>query len=1089
MTQPFDLETLPSESVSFIETLYASFLQDPSQVSESLRRLFRSWDLPTSSEGMPEAEAFERRSPTELLPAPPVFGKDASLLEMPATIPDPVRDTVPTKIRTPEDIKAYLRRLILFSEMTDDDLNILANITEKVRIPQGQVLGESGQTDNDLHIILQGTVQIVRDGALIGELGPGEVVGELAVLDPSPRSAAIVAATPMVLLQINQTAFEYLLRRRNTLTLALLKTLASRLRVVGDLQERINRLVRSFRERGHLMAHLDPVNRSIGLHPALTLDFHGLDRSHLEQRFTVRLGSVTTGRTLRQVLAHLQTTYCSAIGVQFMHIDNLEIQTWLRERMEDTANQLSLSREHQLRILTKLTDAVVFERFIHRKFVGAKRFSLEGTESLIPLMDQAIERAARFGVREVVIGMAHRGRLNVLANIMGKPAHWIFREFQDLDPERNIRRGDVKYHLGYSSNIRTQDGHDLHLSLCFNPSHLEFVGPVVLGRVRAKQDRFDDADRTQALPLIIHGDASFAGQGVVQELFNMEHLPGYTTGGAVHVVMNNQIGFTTPPEESRSSQYCTDVARMLQIPIFHVNGEQPEAVAQVVKLAIAFRQTFHKDVVIDMYGYRKHGHNEGDDPSFTQPVLYREISKLPSVRESYVANLLKLGEITQAEADAIARESKERLEHDLLASKKSDYQYPTRISGADIWKPYRGGPDADQPEVDTSVPEETLKNLLKQISTTPSTFVPHPKIKRFLESQAEVATHGRPADWGTGERLAMASLLAEGTPIRVSGQDSQRGTFSHRHAVLHDHETDETFTPLNHLSPTQAPLTILNSPLSETGVLGFEYGFSLDFPEGLVIWEAQFGDFCNVAQVIIDQFIASSEIKWKRLSGLCLMLPHGFEGQGPEHSSARLERFLTLSAEDNIQVVNPTTPAQLFHVLRRQVKRPLRKPLIMMTPKSLLRHPKAVSQLNDMASGGFQRVMPDPDITDPKKVKRILLTSGKVTYELLAEREKRQAHDVAILRLEQYYPFPQAQLAACLEPFTPGTPVCWVQEEPSNIGALHFLRLRCGDTVKGRGDHPMLYVSRPESASPATGSHAAHQREQAHLLERAFSET
>ncbi|MGH7137957.1 MAG: 2-oxoglutarate dehydrogenase E1 component, partial [Pirellulales bacterium] len=747
--------------------------------------------------------------------------------------------------------------------------------------------------------------------------------------------------------------------------------------------------------------------------------------------------------SLRGIVERLRHTYCRSIGVQFMHIDDLSVRHWLQERMEATQNRLRLTRQEQLRILARLTSAHVFEEFIQKKYTGAKSFSLEGAESLIPLLDLAIEKAGEQGIDEIVLGMAHRGRLNVLANIMGKSPRMIFREFEDREPELHLGRGDVKYHLGYSSDWHTDQGQTVHLSLCFNPSHLEFVNPVAVGRMRAKQDRVDDVERVRGMVLLIHGDAAFAGEGVVQETLMLSQLPGYCVGGTIHVVVNNQIGFTATPSELHSSTYATDVAKMLQIPIFHVNGENPEAVAQVVRLALDFRREFQRDVVLDMYCYRRRGHNEGDEPSFTQPMLYKAIDHRMSVHEAYMEQVLMLGGVTSDEAEKIVSTRREQLERDLSAARRDDFETPAETP-VGVWAGYAGGPEP--PPIATGVDRSRLAELLESLGGVPDRFHPHPKLKRLLEARLEMATGKRPLDWSAAEALAFASLLVQGVQIRMSGQDTERGTFSQRHAVLHDHENGAKYMPLAHVSRDQAPIEIYNSPLSETGVLGFEYGYSLDCPNGLVLWEAQFGDFCNAAQVIIDQFITSAEEKWRRLSGLVLLLPHGFEGMGPEHSHARLERFLTAGADDNLQVVNLTTPAQYFHCLRRQALRRWRKPLVMMTPKSLLRHPQCTSALDDCASGGFQRIIPDK-LPEGHVAERILLCSGKIYFDLIAERERLKRTDVPIVRVEQLYPLPSDDLRAALAQYPDGTPVYWVQEEPENMGAWRFLRIKFGERL------------------------------------------
>jgi 2-oxoglutarate dehydrogenase E1 component len=857
---------------------------------------------------------------------------------------------------------------------------------------------------------------------------------------------------------------------------------------VAALQDRLDRIVRSYRVRGHLIAKIDPLERPRPHFAELDPAHYGFTEEDLDRSFAASDIQGPPTLRLREILERLRTTYCRSIGVQFMHIDDPRKKFWLQERMEKSQNRIELARDQQLRILTRLTDAVIFEEFVQKKFLGAKSFSLEGSESLIPLLDLALEQAGEQGLAEIVIGMAHRGRLNVLANIIGKSPSDIFHEFADQDPDRDQGRGDVKYHLGYSNDFTTASGAKMHLSLCFNPSHLEFVNPVALGRTRAKQDRHGDARHDRGMALLIHGDASFAGEGIVQETLNLSGLHGYRTGGSVHVVVNNQIGFTTDPEEARSSTYATDVAKMLQIPIFHVNGEDPEAVAQVVVLAMGFRHEFQSDVVIDMYGYRRRGHNEGDEPAFTQPLLYRAIRDRKPVREGYLDHLLQLGGVTREEADEIAVRRRDQLERDFSAAKSAEYVPRAEPLGR-TWQGYHGGPDASVPEVATSIPKKELTRLLERLATVPEGFHPHPKIERWLESRREMARGEKPLDWSAAEALALASLAAQGVRVRLTGQDSERGTFSHRHAVLHDVETGARTMPLQHVAAEQGRVEIHNSPLSETGVLGFEYGYSLEYPDGLVAWEAQFGDFVNVAQPILDQFLVSAEEKWRRLSGLVLLLPHGMEGQGPEHSSARLERFLTQAAEDNIQVVSPTTPAQLFHCLRRQVLRPWRKPLVVMTPKSLLRHPRVVSSLDDLATGSFRRILPDTR-QDPEAkpgseaVDRVILCTGKIAVELEEQREKLARKDVAIVRLEQLYPLSDTEIEGALAPYPAKTPVVWVQEESRNMGARRYVRLRFGSSILGR--HELLEVSRPASASPATGSASRHKLEQEEILARAF---
>lgn len=850
---------------------------------------------------------------------------------------------------------------------------------------------------------------------------------------------------------------------------------------VAALQNRVSQLVRSYRVRGHMLAQLDPLGYDDrGTIAELDPAYWGLTEADYDR--PVAPGSVAGEGvvTLRDLLTRLKNTYCRTIGVQFMHIDEIEPRRWLIQRMEPTENHIHLDRQDQLRILTRLTDAVIFEEFIQQKYVGSKSFSLEGAESLIPLLDLAIEKAGSQGMVEIVMAMAHRGRLNVLANILRKHPDEIFREFEDRDPHLYMGRGDVKYHLGYSSDWKTASGQEVHLSLSFNPSHLEFVNPVALGRLRAKQDRIGGTRGKRSMALLIHGDASFAGEGVVQETLNLSELEGYSVGGALHVIINNQIGFTTPPSQTRSSTYATDVARMLQSPIFHVNGEDPEAVAQVIDLAMDFRYEFARDVVIDMYCYRRRGHNEGDEPSYTQPRLYDTIRNRPSVREGYLEHLLKLEGVTRAEAEEIAESRKARLEAALAEARRDDYEVRTEERRG-VWSGYFGGDTSKADDVTTHVPREKLMEYLLRLNQLPPAFRAHPRLRRFFQARNEMAEGKRPLDWAAAEALAFASLAVDGYRVRLTGQDSERGTFSHRHAVLHDIETEETYVPLRHIANDQAPVDIYNSPLTEVGVLGFEYGFSLDYPDALVLWEAQFGDFANVAQVIIDQFIASAEDKWNRLSGLVLLLPHGFEGQGPEHASARVERFLSLAAEDNMQIVNPSTPAQYFHLLRRQTLRKWRKPLVVFTPKSLLRHPQMVSDLEELASGGFQSVLSDNWAKND--VKRLLLCTGKIYYELDERRKKDNREDVAIVRLEQLYPLDEKALSDAIQAH-PQAEVFWVQEEPMNMGVWPYLRYRYGEHI---GDRALKCVCRPESASPATASLSSHKQEQRQLIDAAFA--
>lgn len=846
------------------------------------------------------------------------------------------------------------------------------------------------------------------------------------------------------------------------------------------LQNRVFHLIEAFRSRGHRYARLDPLGLNNAPGDGPDLSAHGITRVDLDETIPAGTYPVAGKARLRDVIALLQQTYCGHVGVELSHIQDDDMRTWLQDRMEQSRGRLPLSKADKHRILLKLIQAETLEQFLHTKFVGAKRFSLEGGESLIPLLDLLIDWGGKRGVNEVVMGMAHRGRLNVLVNILDKQPEALFADFEDRHPEGRLGVGDVKYHLGYSSDRTLDYGHVVHLSLAFNPSHLEWVNTVVEGRTRAKQDRFLDVHRTMALPVIIHGDAAFAGQGLVMETMQLAGLQGYATGGTIHVIVNNQVGFTTPPEDSRSTPYCSDIGRAFHVPIFHVNGDDPEAVAFVVDLCMDFRQRFHRDVIIDLICYRKLGHNEGDEPAFTQPLMYEAIARKRSVAQLYQDHLVQEGTISEQDALAMRLTHRQTLEHSLHEARAPGFKNPPVSPMADLWLRYRGGRDADTPDVDTGIPLSSLRDLLTRVSTPPPDFAVHPKLVKLLEGRREMAEGKRPLDWGAAEALAFASLVHQGYPVRVSGQDARRGTFAHRHAVLRSVRDGSEYIPLQHVSPDQGRFDIWDSPLSEAGVLGFDYGYTLDYPDALTIWEAQFGDFANAAQVIVDQFLTSAEVKWNRLSGLVMFLPHGYEGQGPEHSSARVGRYLHLCAKDNIQVCNVTTPAQLFHLLRRQMLRPLRKPLVLFTPKSLLRHRMVVSPLEEFTHGPFQRLLSDRDVKEPTAVKRILLCSGKVYVDLQEARQEHKVTDVAILRLEQFYPFPLNQLREELQRHPAGTPLVWVQEEPVNMGAWHFLRDHLPEDLRLR--YPLCCMARPENPSPATGSHAAHKLEQTRLV-------
>jgi 2-oxoglutarate dehydrogenase E1 component len=793
--------------------------------------------------------------------------------------------------------------------------------------------------------------------------------------------------------------------------------------------------------------------------------------------------------TLREIVRRVRETYCGTIGVEYMHIQDPGQKTWIQGRIENIHNRTEFTSNGKRTILEGLTAAETFEKFLDKKYTGTKRFGLDGGEAMIPALEQLLKRGSQLGLEEVVIGMPHRGRLNVLANLLDKPFAAIFSEFQGgaAHPEDVGGSGDVKYHLGTSSD-REFDGRQVHLSLTANPSHLEAVNPVVIGKVRAKQAQRKDTDRTKVMALLMHGDAAFAGQGLVAETLDLSELKGYRIGGTVHFIVNNQIGFTTNPVNSRSGPYCSDVAKMIQAPIFHVNGDDPEAVVHVARIAIEFRQRFKKDVVIDMFCYRRFGHNEGDEPAFTQPRMYKAIAKHPTSRHIYSEQLGKEGVTSKEEADRLVAEFSQRLEAAFEGASGYKPNKADWLEGA--WSGLEKVSGFDARRGKTAVALETLREVGQALTKIADGFNVNRKIVRQFAAKAKMIESGQGIDWATAEALAFGTLLAEGTPVRLSGQDSGRGTFSQRHAVLVDQETEDRYIPLNHIRENQATFEVIDSPLNEQGVLGFEYGYSLAEPRALTVWEAQFGDFANGAQVIIDQFIASGEVKWLRMSGLVMLLPHGYEGQGPEHSSARLERFLQLCGEDNIQVVNCTTPANYFHVLRRQLHREFRKPLIVMTPKSLLRHKRCVSKLADFGPGSaFHRVMYcDEGPSKPAEAKQVVLCSGKVYYDLLAEREKRGIKDIHFLRLEQLYPFPADALAAELEKYR-HCDLVWCQEEPRNMGAGSFVAPfieEVADEVGVEHARPR-YAGRATAASPATGYNKQHQAELAALIDDALS--
>ncbi len=849
-------------------------------------------------------------------------------------------------------------------------------------------------------------------------------------------------------------------------------------------------LIRAYRVRGHLEADLDPLGlKPIEPHPELDPLSYGFTEADFDRPIFINYVLGLEIATLREIVKAVRQTYCGKIGVEFMHIQDPAQKAWIQERIESIHNQTQFTEFGKRAILERLTAAETFERFLDKKYTGTKRFGLDGGEAAVPALEQILKRGGQLGLEEVVIGMPHRGRLNVLANFMSKPYTAIFHEFQGgaAHPEDIGGSGDVKYHLGTSSD-REFDGNVVHLSLTANPSHLEAVDPVVVGKVRAKQVQRQDTERTKVMSLLMHGDAAFAGQGLVAETLDLSELKGYRIGGTIHFIVNNQIGFTTNPVHSRSGPYCSEVGKIIQAPIFHVNGDDPEAVVHVARIAMEFRQTFKKDVVIDMFCYRRHGHNEGDEPAFTQPLMYRRIKDHPSTREIYAKRLVETGVVSQDEADQVLKEISDRLEADFAAAGSYKPNKADWLEG--VWSGFARPKGYDARRGNTSVEMPTLKAVGEAISRVPEGINVHRKIVRQLDAKRKVFEAGEGIDWATAEALAFGTLLLEDHPVRLSGQDSNRGTFSQRHAALIDQETEERYVPLNHIAEDQQKIEIIDSPLSEMAVLGFEYGFSLAEPRALVLWEGQFGDFVNGAQVIIDQFIASGESKWLRMSGLVMLLPHGYEGQGPEHSSARLERFLQLCAEDNIQVVNCTTPANYFHVLRRQLHRDFRKPLIIMTPKSLLRHKRAVSKLTDFGPGStFHRIMYcDEQPSEPQDVKQVVLCSGKVYYDLVEEREKRGVTDVHFLRMEQIYPFPADALAAELERYK-HCHIVWCQEEPRNMGAWGFVIDFIEEIARDIGvKHPRpRYAGRPSAASPATGLASRHLAEQIRLVDDALA--
>ena len=851
---------------------------------------------------------------------------------------------------------------------------------------------------------------------------------------------------------------------------------------IREEQSRVDSLIFHYRATGHYAADLDPLGIAPRRNSQLALEAFGLKESQLDSMFDPGHIDLPNPSSLRTIIEKLDKTYCKHVAVEYSHIESTEQRRWLQNKMEPTNNTPIFSAELKQRIFRKLAEATTLEHFCATRYIGKKRFSLEGSESLIPMMSELINHAGNQGVKVVTIGMAHRGRINVLVNILNKTYDQIFTEFEESWAEDYVEGGgDVKYHLGYSADIETASDKPMHITLAANPSHLEFGHSVVLGKARARQRTQYHEDRSLCIPLLIHGDASFPGQGIVAEMFNMAKLDGYTVGGTVHFVVNNQIGFTTNPNDSYSGRYCTDIAKMVGAPIFHVNGDDPEACVHVVQMAVEYRQKFHNDVIVDFWCYRKHGHNEADEPAYTQPIMYEAVRKMQSVTEKYGDTLEKENVITNSQRATMVDEVRTKLDESQQRSLEQPvlpHVPPYRKSTA--WEGFQG--NTSDRTARTAVPLKTLNKVAHALGSVPETFTQHRKLKKLLEMRKSAIELNATIDWGMGEMLAYGTLLEEGSPVRLTGQDVERGTFSHRHAVLFDATTGEAHTGLNNISANQAQMCVHNSPLTESACLGFEYGYSLGDPKMLIIWEAQFGDFVNGAQVIIDQFIASAEVKWQRASGLVMLLPHGYEGQGPEHSSARLERFLALCANENMSVINPTTPAQIFHALRRQITWSFRKPLIVMSPKSLLRHHGAVSTVEDLTDGKFHSVI-DENHTYPARIKRVVFCSGKIYYDLLDHRKKVKAEEaIALVRIEELYPFPRKELNKIFQRYSDAE-YMFVQEEPENMGPWHYIAAQFRDDL----DVSLTRVCRRPCASPAVASNKMHTIEQHRILIEAIS--
>lgn len=849
-------------------------------------------------------------------------------------------------------------------------------------------------------------------------------------------------------------------------------------------QAEVAHLINAYRTYGHLAAKLDPLEM-VERAPikSLKLSYHNLSEADLNKEFYADESFPKKRMPLAEIYDVLQEIYCGSIGIEYMHIANTDERKWLQSKLESVNGRLKVSAEKKVEILKELIATEGLEKYLGTRYVGQKRFSVEGGDALVPLVNEVIRCGGANEVKEIIIGMAHRGRLNVLINVLGKAPDELFQEFEGK--VNSERTGDVKYHLGYSADLQTESDNIVHVALAFNPSHLEIIGPVVEGSARSRLRRRKDlVEKNTVVPIIIHGDAAFAGQGVVMETFNFSQARGYCTGGTVHVVVNNQIGFTTSnPLDARSTLYCTDVAKMVQAPVIHVNGNDPEAVIFATKIAFEFRMKFKRDVVVDLVCYRRHGHNEADEPSVTQPLMYKKIKAIPTVKDLYAEQLIKQGIISKEEVEKLAEEYRDKLDkgQSIVETVKGNYTGKRSVD----WTPFIHAKWTDK--ADTSVDIKTIKELSDKINILPERFTPHAVVKRLLDERRKMADGELPLNWGFAETMAFATLVHEGYSVRLSGQDSARGTFAHRHAVLHDAENGEIYTPLETVvEDPLKPVVVIDSVLSEEAVLAFEYGFAASEPNSLVIWEAQFGDFANGAQVVIDQFISSGEQKWGRLCGLVMLLPHGYEGQGPEHSSARLERFMQLCAEQNIQVCTPTTPAQIFHLLRRQILRKYRKPLIIMSPKSLLRHKLAVSSLEDLSDGKFHNVIPEVDKLDEKKVSKVVLCCGKVYYDLLQKRRDESLDDVAIIRIEQLYPFPKQALTRQLASYCNAKKVVWCQEEPQNQGVWFASQHNIKDCL--RNDQTLLYAGRGFAAAPAGGSPKNHAQQQEALVKEALFE-